>query len=209
MSRRGRPRGFDRTVALERAMEVFWQHGYEGASMTDLTAAMGINSPSLYAAFGSKEALFRAAVARYDEVEGQVPRQVLENSPTARDGFAALLRHYARSYVDPARPTGCMVVLAATTISAANDGVRAFLAGCRQADVAQLRQRLDRGVREHDVPPETDTGEVAEFYYAVSLGMALRARDGAAEPTLRAVAEAALAGWDEILRSTEPAPGRR
>ncbi|MDG4786811.1 TetR/AcrR family transcriptional regulator [Micromonospora sp. WMMD1102] len=207
MGGRGRPRGFDRTEALERAMEVFWRHGYEGASMTDLTTAMGINSPSLYAAFGCKEALFREAVARYDEMAGQVPRQVLRDLLTTREAFTALFRHYARSYVDPGRPTGCMVALAATTISAGNDGVRVFLAECRQADIAQLRARLDQGVRDGDVPAGTDTGAAAEFFYALSLGMALRARDGATEQTLLTLAEAAVAGWDEILASTAPARG--
>ncbi|MBE1491220.1 TetR/AcrR family transcriptional regulator [Plantactinospora soyae] len=205
MTRRGRPRTFDRAVALERAMEVFWQRGYEGASMTDLTAAMGIGSPSLYAAFGSKEALFREAVALYDEVDGRIPRQLLRDAPTARAGLDALLRHYAQAYVDPARPTGCMVALAATTISAENDQVRAFLAECRQADVANLERRLDRGVSEGDVPSGTDTGTVAEFFYAVSLGMALRARDGASGQTLRRIAEATLAAWDAVLESATPA----
>ncbi|MBY8874125.1 TetR/AcrR family transcriptional regulator [Micromonospora sp. PLK6-60] len=199
MGRRGRPRAFDRTVALHRAMEVFWQRGYEGASMTDLTTAMGIASPSLYAAFGSKEKLFREAVSRYNEVEGRVPQQALHDSPTARAGVAALLRHHARAYVDPARPTGCLVALAATTISAENEPVRRFLADCRQADVADLARRLDRGVEDGDVPAGTDTAAVAEFFHAVALGMAVRARDGASDRTLRAIAEAALASWDQVL----------
>src|SRR4030081_2008822 len=112
MSPRGRPRSFDREEALRQAMYVFWELGYECASMNDLTTAMGIGSPSLYAAFGSKEALFREAVALYNEVEGEVPQQLLRDLPTAEAAIEALLRHYAQTYVDPARPTGCMVALA-------------------------------------------------------------------------------------------------
>ncbi|MEV0153618.1 TetR/AcrR family transcriptional regulator [Micromonospora sp. NPDC050686] len=199
MGKRGRPRTFDRTVALHRAMDVFWQRGYEGASMTDLTGAMGIASPSLYAAFGSKEKLFREAVSLYNEVEGRVPQQVLRDAPTAREGIAGWLRHHARAYLDPARPTGCLVALAATTISAENEPVRQFVAECRQADVADIKRRLDRGVESGDVPASTDTAAVAEYFYAVSLGMAVRARDGVSGRTLHAIAEAALVAWDQVL----------
>ncbi|MEK8103925.1 TetR/AcrR family transcriptional regulator [Micromonospora sp. M12] len=181
MAQRGRPRAFDRATALHRAMEVFWRVGYEGASMVDLTTAMGIGSPSLYAAFGSKEALFREAVALYNEVEGG-PQQLLRDLPTAEAAIEALLRYYAQTYVDPARPTGCMVALAATTISSDNDGIRAYLADVRQADILHLRARLDRGIADGDVPPGTNTEAVAEFYYAVSLGMALRARTARRHP---------------------------
>jgi AcrR family transcriptional regulator len=198
-ARRGRPRGFDRAVALERAMEVFWRRGYEGASLGDLTTAMGIASPSLYAAFDSKEALFRSAVAHYNDVEGQIPRQVLRDSGTARAAIAALLRHFAVAYVRPDRPTGCLVVLAAATISAGNDAVRAFLADCRRADRTDLRDRLDRGVTDGDVPAGTDTEAVAEFYHAVTLGMAMRARDDGTGRALTAIAEAAIAAWDRVL----------
>lgn len=200
-STRGRPREFDRTTALRRAMEVFWRYGYEGTSMTDLTSAMDIRPPSLYAAFGSKAALFREAVALYNEVEGLGPHHALWDAPTARAGVAALLRHHARAYVDPERPPGCMVALAATTISVENDGIREFLADCRRADVADIAKRLDRGVQDRDVPPGTDTTAAAEYFYAVSLGMAVRARDGAPGTVLTAIAEAAIAAWDGVLRA--------
>jgi AcrR family transcriptional regulator len=196
---RGRPRAFDRATALRQAMEVFWRHGYEGASMADLTAAMSIRPPSLYATFGSKAALFREAVALYNEIEGAGPHAALWDAPTARAGVAALLRHHARAYVDPDRPTGCMVALGGTTLGAEHNDVGAFLADTRQSDVDDIAKRVDRGIREGDVPAGTDSTAVAEYVYAVSLGMAVRARDGAPGATLTAIAEAAIASWDAVV----------
>jgi AcrR family transcriptional regulator len=123
MAERGRPRGFDRQVALRRAMEVFWEHGYEGASLSELTAAMGVNAPSLYAAFGCKEALFREAVQLYEQQEGIM----VADAPTAREAVAGLLRAGALAYTEPGKPAGCMIVLAATTYTPKTEGIRDHL----------------------------------------------------------------------------------
>lgn len=206
---RGRPRAFDRTAALEQAMDLFWRHGYEGVSLADLTAAMGIRPPSLYASFGSKAALFKEAVAHYNEIEGAGPHAALWDAPTARAGVAALLRHHARAYVDPARPTGCMVALSATTVGADHDDLHEFVAGCRRADVADLARRIERGVTDGDVPAHAVPQAVAEYVYAVSLGMAVRARDGAGGAALSAIAEAAIASWDAVVaRPSARSPAR-
>jgi AcrR family transcriptional regulator len=197
---RGRPRTFDRTEALRRSMEVFWARGYGGSSLTDLTGAMGIGSPSLYAAFGSKEALFREALTLYNAEVGAEPERLLHEADTARAGVGAMLHHHARAYVSPGRPSGCMVALAIAT-AGIDDDLHEFLTGLRRADVAGLQRRIDRGVTDGDVPAGTDTAAVAEYYYAVSLGMALRARDGVPEQTLHAIAAAAVAGWDAVVTS--------
>ena len=89
MAERGRPRRFDRQAALERAMEVFWERGYQAASMTDLTEAMGINSPSLYAAFGSKEELYREAIGHFAATESDAILAPLLEAATARAGLTA------------------------------------------------------------------------------------------------------------------------
>ncbi|GAB2607758.1 TetR/AcrR family transcriptional regulator [Streptomyces capparidis] len=197
---RGRPRGFDRGAALAAAMEVFWERGYEGATMSDLTAAMGINSPSLYAAFGSKEELFREAVALYDATEGVPIARALGEEPTARDAVATVLRETARACTEPGRPTGCMIVVAALNCSPANSAAGEFLSRWRREGDEALARRLEQGVRDGDLPAGTDTAAVAAFYSAVLHGMSIRARDGAGRDELARTAETALAAWDTLTR---------
>lgn len=198
MAKRGRPRSFDRAAALRRAMEVFWERGYEGTSLDHLTRAMGINSPSLYAAFGSKDALFREAVALYDETEGSATNDALRNEPTARQAIEAVLRNNAAAFADPATPTGCMIVLAATNATPSNDGVREYLAQWRRNDAVALRDRLERGITDGDLPAGTNTTALAAYYTTVLHGLAIQARDGASHGTLEAIVDHAMAAWDVV-----------
>lgn len=198
MATRGRPRAFDRDAALRRAMELFWQRGYEGVSMSDLTRALGLSPPSVYAAFGSKEALFREAVERYDTDEGRLPAQALEDAPTARAGVEALLRVNAAAYTDPATPLGCMVVLAATNTTEANAAVADFLAERRHADRAAVLSRLRRGVTDGDLPTDTDVEALAAFVSTVLEGLSVEARDGASATALDRVVDVAMTAWDAI-----------
>jgi AcrR family transcriptional regulator len=209
MAERGRPRGFDRGEALRRAMEVFWEHGYEGTSIGDLTAAMGIRPPSLYAAFGSKEALFREAVELYEQVEGDAPVRALRDGATAEAGVEAMLRAHALAYAAPNRPSGCMIVLAATTYTPSTEGIRDFLAEQRRASTAQLRERLERGRAEGDLPPDADVDALAAYVSSVQYGMSLQARDGATHEELSAVVDCVMAGWDRLAhRARGSADGR-
>ena len=207
MAMRGRPRGFDRAAALRLAMESFWEHGYEGTSIGDLTARMGIRPPSLYAAFGSKEALFREAVALYEDMEGEPPLQALREAPTALAGVEAMLRANVRSYTMPGRPTGCMVVLAATTYTPSTEGIRDFLAEQRRAGTAAVEERLVRGQAEGDVPPGADTGALAAYVMSVQYGLSLQARDGATREQLGAVVDCVLAGWEATVAARVAAAG--
>jgi AcrR family transcriptional regulator len=208
MAERGRPRSFERATALRRAMEVFWAKGYDGASLADLTAAMGINAPSLYAAFGSKEALFREAVALYGASEGTEIWDALPQAPSAREAIERFLRASAESFTRPDRPAGCLVVLGALLASDANANVCRELRASRAGNVAALRERLERAVAEGELPADLDCEAIATFYATVQQGMSIQARDGASRATLLSVADCALAAWAG-LTSGEDGEGRR
>jgi AcrR family transcriptional regulator len=200
MAARGRPRAFDRDGALWKAMKLFWEQGYEAASISDLTAAMGISSPSQYAAFGCKEQLFREAVALYNETLGATAAAELRDRPTAREAISAVLRHHAAVFCDADNPRGCMIVLAATTCTDRSRSVHEHLADWRMALERDFTQRIERGIADGDVPPGADAAAIAAFYNSVNHGMAIQARDGANQMKLSAIAEAAIAAWDGLIR---------
>jgi AcrR family transcriptional regulator len=175
--RRGRPRTFDVDAALDRAVEVFWQRGYEGASLTDLTEAMGINRPSMYAAFGNKEELFRRAVGRYAEVDMAYARDALEQ-PTAYAVIETFLRTNVEALTRPDRPAGCLSVQGGLACGVENGRIAEFLAQSRMAGEQMLADRLARAVAEGDLPGETDPAALARFVMAVSEGHAVHAAAG-------------------------------
>jgi AcrR family transcriptional regulator len=196
MAKRGRPRAFDRDAALRSAMEVFWDKGYEGTSLTDLTRAMSINSPSLYAAFGSKESLFQEAVELYLSSEGNEIWSGIPEAPTARDAMKRFLQVSANVFTRPGRPAGCLVVLGALHVDEANAGLWRELRELRASSEAALRGRLERAVAEGELRGEVDCESIAAFYSAVQQGMSIQARDGASRERLHAIADGALAAWD-------------
>lgn len=199
MAIRGRPRAFEPDVALRRAMEVFWEHGYEGASMAELTRAMGINSPSLYATFGGKERLFKSAVELYGNEVGAITFQALDGKPTAREAVAAMLLDNVVAFTEPGHPRGCMIVLAANNCTPQNESVRQYLAGLRSRVLAAIKHRLDAGVVAGELPAGTDTSALAMFYATVHSGLSIQARDGHSRKRLRGAAEAAMAAWDTLV----------
>ena len=201
MAERGRPRQFDREEALRRAMTLFWSRGYEGASLGDLTAAMGINKPSLYAAFGCKEALFREAVAFYDATEGEPVQRALDSAPTARAAVEAMLRVNADVYAGPKKPRGCMIVLSSLIGAAENEELRQFLAGLRRRGEDDLRRRIARGIAEGDVPSGADARRLAAFYTTVLQGLSIQARDGASRRALNAIVDDAMAAWGTLVEA--------
>lgn len=200
MTERGRPRAFDRDQALGKAMQVFWAQGYEGASMGELTEAMGINKPSLYAAFGCKEALFREAVQYYNSVECAALNHAMETEPTARAAIEAVLRINAGTYASSGTPPGCMVVLASMLGSQENAEVRGFLATMRKQGQLGLAQRIERGIRDKDVPAKADAAKLAAYYTTVIHGLSIQALDGAPARELQSIVDCAMASWDALVR---------
>jgi AcrR family transcriptional regulator len=191
---RGRPREFDTEKALDRALAVFWRKGYEGASLPELTRAMGINRPSLYAAFGDKEELFRRALDRYDEGPAGYVREAL-NEPTARAVAERLLRGTVDLLTDPRSPRGCLFVQGALACGKAAEPVRQELVARRLAGEAALRRRFQRARAEGDLPAGTDPADLARYLAALIYGMAVQAAGGAKRADLRRVAEIALRAW--------------
>lgn len=195
---RGRPRSFDKEVALKRAMELFWAKGYEGASMADLTAAMGIASPSIYAAFGCKEELFRQALQYYAATEGPEIWNGVSQAPTAYEAIESFLMQTARAFTRRSRPPGCLVVLAALHATDQSEMVRRELIVMRAKTVEDLRQRLAQGVASGEISPKADLAAIARYYVTVQQGMSIQARDGVSRRELEHIASAALAAWKSL-----------
>ncbi|MEI9901312.1 MAG: TetR/AcrR family transcriptional regulator [Hyphomicrobium sp.] len=192
---KGRPREFDRDEALDKALHAFWKRGYEGTSLAELTEAMGINRPSLYAAFGSKEELFRLALDSYAENgPGFMQREAL-SEPTAIAVVKRLLKSHAESLTDPEHPPGCLVVQGALICGEAADSVKNELIARRAAGEAELRQRLERAKAEGDLAPDSNPAALARYIATVEQGMAVQAASGATREDLIAVAEMALKAW--------------
>jgi len=201
MAERGRPRSFDRQAVLERAMRVFWEKGYAGASMSDLTSAMGINSPSLYAAFGCKEALFREAIALYMETEGASIWSGIPTAPSARSGIETMLRATAEAFSRPGRPRGCLITLEAARAGGSGESLEPELRRLRTCNIDTLRLRLDRAIEEGEIQKSADTDAIASFYTTMQQGMAIRARDGASREALLTIAEYGMRAWDGFVPS--------
>lgn len=193
--RTGRPRSFDRDEALERAIAVFWEHGYDATSIALLTGALGIGAPSLYAAFGDKRALFLEVLGRYLRTYGAFTERALAEEPSARDAVERLLREAAAAYTSPERPRGCLLITAATNCSPQSADIAAQLRELRAAGARALEDKIAAAARTGQVPAHTDAHALATFYTAVLQGMSAQARDGAARTDLEQIAEAALQAW--------------
>ena len=191
----GRPREFDRAQALEAAMFLFWRKGFAATSMNDLCDAMGVRSPSLYAAFGSKEALYREAVEHYVRTVGPPVWDKLAEGATARDGVESLLLTATETLPESrVSPAGCMATLAALS-DEWPAGIADVVRKVRVEMLDMLRARLEAGVAEGELAPTTDVEGLSRFYLGVYQGMAVQARDGAIPAELKAVARAAMSAW--------------
>jgi AcrR family transcriptional regulator len=190
----GRPRAFDRDKVLDQALHVFWERGYEGTSIADLTEAMGINPPSLYAAFGNKETLFREALDRYEARRDEIMAEAFA-APTAREAMTRLLEGTADRLSDKDKPRGCLMVQGALCGGEECDAVKRDLASRRAEGEAMIRERLKRAKREGELPKDTDPAALARFVSTVMQGMAVQASGGATRKELLTIADMALRSW--------------
>jgi AcrR family transcriptional regulator len=190
----GRPRSFNTVKALDAAMKVFWRKGYEGGSLSDLTKAMGINRPSLYAAFGDKENLFRKVLDRYAEGPAAYVDEALK-LPTARAVVERLMEGTAEVTTRPGTPPGCLFVQGALACGDAAECLRNDLIRRRDAGEKALRERLKRAQAEGDLPPDASPSELASYVATIIRGIAVQAAGGATRKQLRGVIRIALLAW--------------
>jgi len=193
--RTGRPRSFDREQALEAAVDVFWEHGYDATSIAMLTKALGIAAPSLYAAFGDKQTLFLEALDRYLSSYGAFTKRALTEEPQARQAVERLLREAAAAYTRPDHPHGCLLITATTNCSPQSAELAEHLRKLRAAGLRALESKLSIAARAGQLPEQTDTRALARFYSAVLQGMSAQARDRATRTDLEHIAKNALHAW--------------
>lgn len=197
MARTGRPRGFDRDKAVTQAMHLFWEHGFEGVSLEQLRRSMGgISSASFYAAFGSKEALYRATLDNYLGTHGTVMLALRDESLSPRQRIEQALRRSAAMQTDPAHPTGCMVALSSTICSEGGASVQALTTAERAANRRAIRACVDAAIADCTLRRETDPAGLAALFEGLLVGLSIQARDGVSTRDLDAGVTQALNAWD-------------
>ena len=190
----GRPRSFDTDKALDRAMHVFWRKGYDGTSLSDLTKAMRINAPSLYAAFGNKAALFGKVIDRYAAGPGRYVPKALE-APTARAVVEQLFEGVVGLQVAKDHPGGCLLVQGAVSAGDKTSWVRKEVMARLAKTESAIRKRLERAKSERDLPKHANPADLARYIMAVLEGIAVAGATGAKRKKLQTIAEVALRAW--------------
>jgi len=197
MPRTGRPRSFDRDEAVASAMRLFWEHGYEGASLDQLRRGMGgLSSASFYAAFGSKEALYRETLAHYLQSHGQVLASLRDESLSPRERIEQALRGSARMQTEASHPLGCMITLSATICSPDADALKALTATERQANRVAIRDCVQSAIETGVLRKDIDATGLASLFDGLLVGLSIQARDGVSVTALEAAITTALLAWD-------------
>lgn len=206
MQPRGRPRNFDRDVALRAAMEVFWARGYEASQVSDLIAAMAINPPSFYAAFQSKEAVYREAVDLYLSTVGAASMRALQTRPDVISAFEAMLAAAIDLALCSASSGGCLVSLGLINAQPQNSALRDHMRDLRRTTVMLIRDRLMAGILDGELPPDLDLDPMARFFATVLHGLSLQAQDGASAIELAGIAAVAVS---TLPLNSNPCPAPR
>jgi AcrR family transcriptional regulator len=191
---RGRPSNFDHEEALEKALHVFWARGYEGASMAELTEALGINKPSIYAAFGNKEELFRKALARYTSGPAAFVREAMKE-PTVRQVVEKFLLLAVDFFSDRSTPNGCMIVQAALTGGQGSSAIQQELIAYRKSLEASFYERFELAKSQGDLPQLANTKQLAKYIATIHQGMSVQATSGATREELAEIVKMALKNW--------------
>ncbi len=179
-------------------MRVFWSMGYEATSMADLRAALGINQASLYAAYGSKEALFRETVALYLNTDGVATARALAADLPTRQAIHAMLQDGVDMFVAEEVSRGCLLVLSTINCTVENKGIQDYLSSLRDQTRVSIEARLRRGQRQGDVPRTVPVKAIAAFYATVLYGLSIQARDGSKRKTLTDVVNCSMSAWDHL-----------
>jgi len=205
MAQIGRPRTFDRDEAVQQAMLLFWQHGYEATSLSLLKTGIGggITAPSFYAAFGSKEALFREVVERYVATYGQVNASLWDDRLPPRQAVERALRRSARMQTERSHPKGCLLVLSASTCSPEHGAVQKLLARQRARTREGFQRCVQRAVDTGELPADTDVCAFAASFHSFLLGLSMQARDGVPGTVLDAAVTEILRSWDARAASAD------
>ncbi|MBL5902491.1 TetR/AcrR family transcriptional regulator [Serratia fonticola] len=192
----GRPREFDREQALLQARDLFWRQGFEGTSMSDLVAKLGIASARIYKAFGSKELLFREAIAHYETHEGGFAERAFEEQASVREAIKQMLLDAVALYSHGEFPQGCMVVSSAVSVSEDNQGVMRWLMEHRQQRTQGIIDRLQAAIQAGELPANTDAESLGDYFAAFLHGLSVQARDGVSRARLEKAVKLALTMLD-------------
>lgn len=191
---RGRPRSFDKAKALDTALKLFWQHGYEGTSVAMLAETIGVNVPSLYAAFGNKESLFLECIERYSELNGELYHESFKKR-TAREVARSILEGEVDLVTRRGTPDGCLMVQGALATSPESESIRKMMADMRAMAEGWMVERFQRAVDEGDLPADADPVALACYLMTVNSGLAVQAKSGAKKKRLLGVVEIAMRNW--------------
>lgn len=195
----GRPRTFDRHEALKKAMLVFWEKGYEGTTMANLIEAIGMKAPSVYAAFGNKDALFNEVVKLYTGIVNDGPLKTLKEQANVYEAFKSLFAENLKMFTSAHNPTSCLIMTAAINCAPEHHDHVDTLKNLRGAYKKAFEARIKQGVTDKQIKPEANPTELAEFYATFAHGLALRAKDGASKSELETSSELALQPLKSVL----------
>ena len=197
---KGRPREFDKAEALDTALRLFWQHGYEGVSIAHLAGAIGINIPSLYAAFGNKERLFLQAVERYGDLNGKMYHDSLKKK-TAREVAQSILEGEVELVTRRNSPDGCLMIQGALVTSPESEPIRQMMAGMRGQAEKWMAKRFEQAKKQGDLPPNADPVALASYIMTLNSGLAVQAKSGATRKRLLKVVAMAMKNWPGVTEN--------